>query len=94
VSLTVHGFPSLHPVPFALFSTPQTPLVHVARWHWFAGTGQSFAVAHGTQPWICVPAQTPFVHWSPEVHGLVSSQLVPFALFCGAQTPAPLQTSS
>jgi hypothetical protein len=33
VSCSVQALPSLQPVPFGLFSTPQTPLVHVARWH-------------------------------------------------------------
>jgi hypothetical protein len=33
VSFTVHALPSLHAVPLGLFSTPQTPPLHVARRH-------------------------------------------------------------
>ena len=40
---------------------------------------------------IGVPAQVPFVHWSPVVQALPSSQVVPFAADCvGMQVECPL----
>ena len=83
-SLVVHALLSLHAVPFGLFSTPQTLFTQVARWHWFVGVGQSAAVWQ--QFATGVPVQTPPWHVSPDVHGLLSSQLVPFGLFSTPQT--------
>jgi hypothetical protein len=46
------------------------------------GCGQQiFGLAHG------VPVQTPFVHTSFWVHGLLSLQSVPFPLLATPQTP-------
>jgi hypothetical protein len=64
---------ALQLVPFDLFCTPQTPLVHVACWHWL-GVGQSLAVVQVTQPAIGVFAHVWLVWLQVSVvHGLPSS---------------------
>jgi hypothetical protein len=43
-SFVVQGLPSLHEVPFALFTSLQTLLTQAACLHWFVGVGQSATV--------------------------------------------------
>ena len=73
LSSLVHGFASLQLAPFGLFSTPQTPAVQVACWHWLLGFGQSAALWQRTQPGIGVYTHVLLVWLQVSVvHGLLS----------------------
>jgi len=75
----VHAFPSLQPVPFALFTGAGQPVAGTHApivWHW--------SVVHVT----AVPfVQVPDWHVSPVVQAFASLHVVPFALFTGAGQP-------
>jgi hypothetical protein len=65
-SFVVHSLKSSHEVSSGTFSTPQTPLVQVACWHWLNGVGHSLAFWH---PWVHVS----FTQW-PLQHSLSALQ--------------------
>jgi hypothetical protein len=82
VSPTVHAFPSLQVVPFAIGAVPHAPepVSQVATWH--AAAGHVFIVPG---------AHDPFWQLSPTVQALPSLQLLPFVAgtqlaVVGAQT--------
>jgi hypothetical protein len=82
-SPAVHALPSVQPVPFGTGVVTQPVAgLQPSVVHWFPSLQT-----------IAVPAQTPALHWSPEVQAVPSLQTVPFGTLVMVHPVAGLQLS-